>query len=169
MSGISLKEKLSKIKIIGLDVDGTLTDGSIYMGPQGEALKVFNAKDGYAIRVAENKGIKVYFITGRSVCEALVQRLNDWGIDSNVRLKGKVKDKVACAKEILEQEGLKLEEMAFMGDDLPDLPLLKQVSFSGAPKDAFDEVSDNVDFVSRFDGGRGAVREFIDLITKDRK
>lgn len=162
------KQKLSQIKIIAFDIDGTLTDGSIYIGPQGEALKVFNVKDGYALRKAEDIGYKIYFITGRKAYEPTVQRVLDLRLDLS-RLKDKIPDKVVCAQQILDSEGLTFENMAFMGDDLPDLGLLEKVAFSGVPSDCTDSLIDKVHFVSKFQAGKGAVREFIDLIFANSK
>lgn len=151
------------IKVIAFDIDGTLTDGSIYIGPEGEALKVFNVKDGYGIKAAEKVGLQVYFITGRPAHAPTLARMKDLNIDLKF-LKDNVKNKVLCAKEIMESQGLDLNNMAFMGDDLPDLELLELVGFSGAPKDSHVKVLNKVKFVSKFNGGQGAVREFIDRI-----
>jgi 3-deoxy-D-manno-octulosonate 8-phosphate phosphatase (KDO 8-P phosphatase) len=158
-----MSSNLQEIKVIAFDIDGTLTDGSIYIGSQGEALKVFNVRDGYGIKAAEKAGYKIYFITGRPAHSPTIERLHDLKIDLKF-LRENIKDKVACAQEIMESYSLNLKNMAFMGDDLPDIELLKQVGFSGAPKDAIDEICNIVHFVSQHKGGKGAAREFIDKI-----
>lgn len=158
-----LIDKAKQIKIIAFDIDGTLTDGSIYMGVSGEELKVFNVKDGYALRKAEDIGLKVFFITGRVAYPPLIKRVEDLRFPAD-RLFDKVKDKVEVAESIVKKANLTLSNFAFMGDDILDLNLLKQSGLSGAPFDAVQVVKDNVDLVSQFNAGRGAAREFIDLI-----
>ncbi|MDJ0626243.1 MAG: HAD hydrolase family protein [Candidatus Caenarcaniphilales bacterium] len=160
--------KLEGIKIIAFDIDGTLTDGSICMGPSGEALKIFNVKDGYAMRKAEDSGYKIYFITGRAACEPVTERVKDLRLPKE-RLFDKVKDKLEVAKSITIEEGISLNEIAYMGDDIPDLELLQSVGFSGVPSDAISSVKDSVDFISQHNAGRGAAREFIDLILSQNK
>lgn len=156
---------MSKIKIIAFDIDGTLTDGSIYIGSEGEALKVFNVKDGYGIKAALKAGLPVFFITGRPAYAPTINRLKDLEIDLKF-LKDKVKNKVECASDILKEFNLSFEQMAFMGDDIPDLELLQKVGFSGAPNDASPEVLNCANFISRFQAGKGAAREFVDTILK---
>lgn len=158
-----LKEIKSKIKIIALDIDGTLTDGSIYMGEFGEVFKVFNAKDGYGIRKAEAKGFKVYFITAREACPGVYKRIDDWGLPAS-RIKDKSSNKIMCAEKILTENNYTFENLAFMGDDIPDLGLLEKAYLSACPADAVLEIQSKVHFITNLNGGRGAVREFIDLI-----
>ena len=129
------------IKLVLLDVDGTLTDGGIYRGNNGEELKRFNVKDGYAIVNAQKLGIEFGIITGRK-SELVEIRSNEL------------------------KTGLKKEEIAYMGDDLNDILIMKQSGLTGAPKDAADEVIQIVDFVSGKNGGSGAVREFVEYILK---
>ncbi len=156
----------TKIKVIAFDIDGTLTDGSIYIGSEGEALKVFNVKDGYGIKAAQKAGLQIFFITGRPAYSPTIARLKDLEIDLKF-LKDKVKNKVECASQILESLNLSFAQMAFMGDDIPDLELLKKVGFAGAPKDATAEILNCVHFVSKFKAGHGAAREFTDIILKE--
>lgn len=132
------------IKLVLLDVDGTLTDGGIYRGNNGEELKRFNVKDGYAIVNAQKLGIEFGIITGRK--SELVE------IESN-ELKIKylyqgISEKTVILEEIMQKTGLKKEEIAYMGDDLNDILIMKQSGLTGAPKDAADEVIQIVDFVS---------------------
>ncbi len=151
------------IKIIGFDIDGTLTDGSIYIGERGEALKVFNVRDGYGIKAAQKAGFEIFFITGRKASEATKQRIHDLKIDLSF-LKDDVTDKVTCAEEILKERNLTFNNFAFMGDDLPDLPLLKRSGYSGCPADAHSQILKTVSFISVYSGGKGAAREFIETI-----
>ncbi len=154
----------SKIKFIGLDVDGTLTDGKVFFGAQGEALKVFNAKDGYGIRLCERAGIKVIFITGRKSSEGLLRRLEDWKLDPATRLFHSIEDKLSCASKYLAGQQSSLAEFAYMGDDTPDAELLAACGLGACPSDAHQSVLESVHFVSTFAGGDGAVREFLDAV-----
>ena len=150
------------IKLVLLDVDGTLTDGGIYRGNNGEELKRFNVKDGYAIVNTQKLGIEFGIITGRK-SELVEIRSNELKIKY---LYQGISEKTVILEEIMKKDGLSKEEIAYMGDDLNDLLIMKQVGLSGTPKDAVDEVIQVTDFVSKKNGGSGAVREFIEHILK---
>jgi len=150
------------IKLVLLDVDGTLTDGGIYRGNNGEELKRFNVKDGYAIVNAQELGIEFGIITGRK-SELVEIRAKELKIKY---LYQGISEKTVILEEIMKKNGLSKEEIAYMGDDLNDLLIMKQVGLSGTPKDAVDEVIQVADFVSKKNGGSGAVREFIEHILK---
>lgn len=150
------------IKLVLLDVDGTLTDGGIYRGNNGEELKRFNVKDGYAIVNAQKLGIEFGIITGRK-SELVEIRAKELKIKY---LYQGISEKIVILEEIMKKDGLSKVEIAYMGDDLNDLLIMKQVGLSGTPKDAVDEVIQVADFVSKKNGGSGAVREFIEHILK---
>ena len=150
------------IKLVLLDVDGTLTDGGIYRGNNGEELKRFNVKDGYAIVNAQKLGIEFGIITGRK-SELVEIRSNELKIKY---LYQGISEKTVILEEIMQKTELKKEEIAYMGDDLNDILIMKQSGLTGAPKDAADEVIQIVDFVSGKNGGSGAVREFVEYILK---
>ena len=150
------------IKLVLLDVDGTLTDGGIYRGNNGEELKRFNVKDGYVIVNAQKLGIEFGIITGRK-SELVEIRSNELKIKY---LYQGISEKTVILEEIMQKTGLKKEEIAYMGDDLNDILIMKQSGLTGAPKDAADEVIQIVDFVSEKNGGSGAVREFVEYILK---
>ena len=150
------------IKLVLLDVDGTLTDGGIYRGNNGEELKRFNVKDGYAIVNAQKLGIEFGIITGRK-SELVEIRAKELKIKY---LYQGISEKTVILEEIMKKDGLSKEEIAYMGDDLNDLLIMKQVGLSGTPKDAVDEVIQVANFVSKKNGGSGAVREFIEHILK---
>ena len=150
------------IKLVLLDVDGTLTDGGIYRGNNGEELKRFNVKDGYAIVNAQKLGIEFGIITGRR-SELVEIRSNELKIKY---LYQGISEKTVILKEIMQKTGLKKEEIAYMGDDLNDILIMKQSGLTGAPKDAANEVIQIADFVSEKNGGSGAVREFVEYILK---
>jgi 3-deoxy-D-manno-octulosonate 8-phosphate phosphatase (KDO 8-P phosphatase) len=151
-----------KIKLIVLDVDGVLTDGSILITEKGEELKSFFVKDGFAIKRALEKGIDVAVISGRK-SRAVEIRCKELGISSVFQ---GISDKLEVLKHLCLQKNIKLSEVAGMGDDIPDIPLLSAIGFSGAPSDAVEEVKKIVNFVSKYPGGKGAVREFIDYILR---
>ena len=150
------------IKLVLLDEDGTLTDGGIYRGNNGEELKRFNVKDGYAIVNAQKLGIEFGIITGRK-SELVEIRSNELKIKY---LYQGISEKTVILEEIMQKTGLKKEEIAYMGDDLNDILIMKQSGLTGAPRDAADEVIQIVDFVSGKNGGSGAVREFVEYILK---
>lgn len=150
------------IKLVLLDVDGTLTDGGIYRGNNGEELKRFNVKDGYVIVNAQKLGIEFGIITGRK-SELVEIRSNELKIKY---LYQGISEKTVILKEIMQKTELKKEEIAYMGDDLNDILIMKQSGLTGTPKDAADEVIQIADFVSEKNGGSGAVREFVEYILK---
>ena len=148
------------IRMLALDVDGVLTDGTIYIGNDGELFKGFNAKDGMGISYAMRNGIDVCIITGRK-SEIVRRRAAELGI--TCVLEG-VRDKAAALEKIADSYRLDLEEIAYVGDDLNDLAPMNICGLSFAPADAADAVIDMCDFVLINDGGKGAVREAVDLL-----
>jgi len=150
------------IKLILLDVDGTLTDSGIYHGNNGEELKKFNVKDGYAIVNAQELGIEFGIITGKE-SELVRTRANELNIKY---LYQGISEKTLILDEIMQITGLQKEEIAYMGDDLNDIKIMKKVGFSGTPLDGVNEAKIIADFVSTKNGGEGAVREFIETILK---
>jgi len=150
------------IKLVLLDVDGTLTDGGIYRGNNGEELKRFNVKDGYVIVNAQKLGVEFGIITGRK-SELVEIRAKELKIKY---LYQEISEKTVILEEIMKKTGLRKEEIAYMGDDLNDVLIMKQVGLSGAPKDAVNEVIQIADFISEKNGGSGAVREFVGHILK---
>ena len=149
-----------KIKMLVMDVDGTLTDGKIYMGSDGEVFKAFDVKDGHAITHLHEVGIIPVIITGRKskIVENRAKELNIKEVYQGVS------DKVEKLKEVAKSNGVLLEEVAYIGDDLNDLDCMGICGLSACPNDAIDEVTSNVDFKCNKNGGYGAVREFINYI-----
>ena len=152
------------VKVLFLDVDGVLTDGTITYDVYGREVKRFNVKDGYGIVKALNSGIEVVVLSGRFSSQ-VEKRCRELGVE---HIYQGVSDKLSLAEEFLKNRSLDFSEAAAMGDDLPDLPLLKRVGVSGAPSDAVPEIKVLVDFVSRYPGGGGAVRDFIDFLLKEK-
>lgn len=153
-------EKASIIKLLICDVDGVLSDGLIYMGNQGEELKAFNVRDGYGIRCLLTSDIEVAIITGRSA-QMLIDRCRTLGIS---HLYQGQSDKVLALRDLLDKLSLRAEQVAYIGDDLIDWPVMAQVGLSVAVADAHPLLLPRADYVTRIAGGRGAVRELCDLI-----
>ena len=154
--------KLKRIKLLLLDVDGVLTDGKIIYNDNGEETKVFNVKDGLGMRLLMEAGIHLGIITGRR-SNALYSRCKDLGI--NLIYDG-VGNKIDVLDALLDKTGVSAEEIAFIGDDLPDLALMKTIGFSIAVGDAHKMILDNADMVTSANGGQGAVREVCETILK---
>lgn len=150
-----------KMKLLVMDVDGTLTDGRIYVGAQGEAMKAFDVKDGYAIaHILPQLGITPVILTGRSSA-IVAQRARELHI---TQLYQGVSDKLTALKSLVEAQGIGAEETAYIGDDLNDLDCIRFCGITACPADASAELLESVDYVCRSCGGRGAVREFIEYL-----
>lgn len=158
----SLEERARGIRLILLDVDGVLTDGTVVMHGDGAESKAFHIRDGAAIVWAMQTGVDVGLLSARSSA-ATTQRANQLGI--RIVAQGAI-SKPAEFERILAEQGLTESEVAYMGDDLLDIPVLKRAGLSGAPADAAPEVREVVDWVSAYGGGRGAVREFIEVVLR---
>lgn len=152
--------RAAKIKLLLLDVDGVLTDGSITYNHEGREIKTFNTRDGMGISLLRQAGVKVGVITARQ-SEAVARRAQDLKLDHVYQGK---RDKLASYREILAAEQLADEETAYMGDDWLDLPLLTKVGLAATVADADGEVKKIAHFIAKKDGGKGAVREVCDLI-----
>ena len=148
------------IKMLVMDVDGTLTDGKIYMSANGELIKAFNIKDGYALVHLREYGIEPVIITGRS-SEIVKNRCSELKIKE---LYQGIENKGLKLRELCEKYSIDLKQVAYIGDDLNDMPCIQICGFSASPADAMKIVRDKVDFVCEAKGGEGAVREFIDYI-----
>lgn len=157
-----MKERLEKIKLLILDVDGVMTDGRIIFDSNGIESKFFNVKDGHGIKMLQRAGIEVAIISGRE-SKVVANRAAELGID---RVFQKSLNKIEPYLKLLADTGLKDEDVAFIGDDLIDIPVLKKTGFSAAPADAVAEVFPFVHFVTKNSGGWGAVREVTDMILK---
>ena len=142
------------------DVDGVLTDGRIHIGEHGEAFKAFSTLDGHGIKLLARAGIEPVVITGRD-SPAVRRRMADLGVRHAVY---GASDKLAPAQAVLDALGLRWGEVAAIGDDWPDLPLLMRAGFACAPANAHAEVRVLVDHVTAAPGGHGAAREFCDLL-----
>ncbi|MBR3664702.1 MAG: 3-deoxy-manno-octulosonate cytidylyltransferase [Desulfovibrio sp.] len=156
----SLEQRLSHIKLIITDVDGVLTDGGLFYGPEGESLKRFNAKDGLGCVLAQKKGLRLAVLSGRD-CEALRRRLKDLGI-AIFRL-GRLEKRLAL-QEIFAESGCDASQTVFLGDDLTDLPAFEACALGVCVADAQKEVREAADLVLESRGGQGALRELLERV-----
>ena len=156
--------ELSDIRLIVLDVDGVLTDGTVLFGAGDEEIKAFHTKDGAGLAMWRDAGYHSTFLTGRGGA-AVERRARELRLP---RIWQHVKDKAAALAEILEHYELRPEQVAAMGDDIVDLPLLSRVGLSSCPADAVRDVRERVDLVMPSSGGHGAVRDLVEHILRGR-
>jgi 3-deoxy-D-manno-octulosonate 8-phosphate phosphatase (KDO 8-P phosphatase) len=154
---------LAKIKLLLLDVDGVMTDGRIIYDSDGGETKAFDVKDGHGLKLLQRAGIRVGIITGRQ-SPIVARRATELGIE--LVYQG-IKDKSVPFNEIMQTLALDPEEIAYIGDDIVDLPVMRKVGFSVTVADAVDDVKPFADMVTKRSGGRGAVREVCDFILKE--
>lgn len=153
---------MKKIKLLLTDVDGCLTDGSVYYGPNHEKIKKFNMQDGMALRLLRENNILTGIISSDN-SEATRYRAEDLKFDF---ICINIKDKLTKFEEILEANNIQKDEVAYMGDDIQDLCILNQVKVSVAPNNAVDEVKKVVSHITQKSGGNGAFREYAEYIIK---
>ena len=158
------RDKFINIKLLLMDVDGVLTNGGIIYTDSGEQIKVFNSRDGLGIRLLQDAGIQVGIVTGRA-SQVLKHRCENLGIEL---LFDGIVDKASVLPEIQERTRIEPADMAFVGDDLVDLPLFTRVGVYIAVGDAHVVVREKVDWVTTAGGGSGAVREICDEILKSK-
>lgn len=159
---MSALDKGARIALMGFDVDGVLTDGTLYYSSRGDEMKGFQTRDGHGIRMLMDAGIWVAIITGRT-SQIVEQRARNLGID--LVLQG-VDDKRTAMRDLLSKLGLGFDRAGYMGDDVVDLPLLRACGFSATVADAHPLVLEHVDHVSVHAGGRGAVREICEYLLR---
>lgn len=151
----------SKIKLLVMDVDGTLTDGKVYMGADGEAVKRFDIKDGHGvIHILPKLDITPVIITGRK-SEILLRRCEEMHI---TEIHQNIQDKKVKMKEVMQKYAVTKEQVAYIGDDINDLECMEMSGLTACPSDAVEEVKAAVDYICKAEGGNGAVREFIDYL-----
>lgn len=160
----SIPSKAKKIKLLLLDVDGVMTNGTITLDNQGNETKSFHVRDGHGIKLAQRAGIVIGLITGRS-SEVVNVRARELAIQE---VHQGAKEKITVYDSLLTKYGLRDEEVAYIGDDVVDLDVLKRVGLAVAVADCDPSIKSSVDIITKADGGRGAVREVINLILKSR-
>jgi 3-deoxy-D-manno-octulosonate 8-phosphate phosphatase (KDO 8-P phosphatase) len=155
-----LHEKMKKIRLLILDVDGVMTDGKIIIDDVGNEVKHFNVRDGHGIKMLMKYGIDVVLLTGRR-SKVVEHRAKDLGISE---VHQGAHDKLSIFEAILRSKALRHENIAFVGDDIVDVPVLKRAGFSVAVADAAEHVKKCVDYITHNPGGAGAVREVCEMI-----
>lgn len=159
-----MKKNLKEIKIIILDVDGTMTDGRITYDNNGVETKSFDVKDGMAISKAIQHGIKVAIITGRR-SKVVEYRAAELGI---VDIYQGISNKIETLDKLLNKYNMTYENVAYMGDDINDIPAMMRANYVGGTLDSVPDIEELLNFKSRYKGGEGAVREFIETILKEQ-
>jgi 3-deoxy-D-manno-octulosonate 8-phosphate phosphatase (KDO 8-P phosphatase) len=154
------EDRCGRIELIVLDCDGVLTDGRLYFTDRGEEMKVFDVRDGYGLVLWRRAGFRSAIISGRR-SPVVELRAKDLGIDFVIQGR---EDKLTAYRELMDLTGTAPDQTAYMGDDTLDVPLFKVVGVSSAPADAHPEASMAARYVSTQPGGRGAVRELVDMI-----
>jgi 3-deoxy-D-manno-octulosonate 8-phosphate phosphatase (KDO 8-P phosphatase) len=161
---LSVQARAKKIKLLLLDVDGVLTDGGIYFDDRGVESKRFDVRDGQGIALLQRAGVQVGFVTGRS-SNVVRYRARELGV--TVVYQG-VAHKVGVYEEIKRKTGLKDTQIAYMGDDIGDLPVLRRAGLAITVRDSWPGLKPTADYITRADGGRGAVREVAELLLRTR-
>jgi len=157
---MALRDRIKKLKLIITDIDGVLTDGSLYYTEKGETIKVFNVLDGLGIKILQGMGLEIGVISGRN-SSPLSVRLKELGIEEVFT--GRY-SKLEIYEEIKRRKKLKDEEICFVGDDIVDLPVMERVGFPVAVRNAVEEVKKVALYITNAEGGRGAIREVAELI-----
>lgn len=155
-----LLSRAGKVKLLLLDVDGVLTDGKLYFANSGEEHKAFNILDGLGVKLLQTSGVQVGIITGRT-SQLVARRAAELGIGILIQ---KSPDKLASLKSVARENNLELDQIAFMGDDYPDLPVMTAVGLALCPSNAHAEVAARSHWQSHSRGGDGAVREACDML-----
>ncbi len=156
----TVQARAAKIRLVGFDVDGVLTDGSLYLGDSGEEYRVFHTRDGQGLVMLRDSGIRIAIISGRS-SRAVEGRMAELGI---LHVYQGQENKLAVFETLLSRLDLEPSEAAYVGDDLPDLPVMRRVGLSIAVADALPLVQQHAHWQTRLPGGRGAVREVCELL-----
>lgn len=157
-----MNDMLTKVTTFIFDYDGVMTDGTVYMDSNGDPLRTSNVKDGYALQLAGKLGYHVAVISG-AVVTNITRRLNMLGVKDVFT---GVPDKIVKLEEYMEENHLSSEQVVFMGDDIPDLQVMKRVGVAACPADAAEEVKQISRFISDRPGGRGCVRDIIEQTLK---
>ncbi|MGZ5037758.1 MAG: KdsC family phosphatase [Usitatibacter sp.] len=157
-----LTRRARAVRLAIFDVDGVMTDGTIFIAAQGEAFKAFNILDGHGVKMLQSAGVKTAIISGRS-SEAVARRAAELSIAHVVQGSA---DKARAFDELIASLALEPAQCAFVGDDLPDLPVMRRCGLAVAVANAVEPVKAAAHYVTRASGGRGAVREFCELVLR---
>jgi 3-deoxy-D-manno-octulosonate 8-phosphate phosphatase (KDO 8-P phosphatase) len=155
-------ERARRIRLVLLDVDGVLTDGRLYMDSGGGDARSFHVRDGHGIRLGQRAGLRFGIVSGRE-SRVVARRAEELSISE---VHQKIGDKLACVERVLGRLGLAHDAVCFVGDDMVDIPVMRRVGLAVAPRDAAREALEAAHFVTSAGGGRGAVREVVELLLK---
>ena len=161
---MDVAERARRLRLAIFDVDGVMTDGTLYIGADGEAFKAFNILDGHGVKLLQEAGVAAAIISGRSSA-AVERRARELAIAHVVQGSS---DKIAAFERLCGDLGVDAASCAFMGDDLPDLAVMRRCGFAVAVANAVEAVKAAAHYVTRAHGGRGAVREFCELVVAAR-
>ena len=157
-----LMEKAAGIRLVVFDVDGVLTDGSLYLGDDGQEYKAFNSKDGLGMKLLQSSGVEIAIITART-SQVVALRMQSLGIDHLYQGR---RDKLPAFEELLKRLQLQPQQVAYVGDDLLDLPIMGRVGLAFTVQDANHEVVKRAHWQTQAPGGRGAAREVCELLMR---
>jgi 3-deoxy-D-manno-octulosonate 8-phosphate phosphatase (KDO 8-P phosphatase) len=160
----NFKENIAKVRAFAFDVDGVFTDGGITVTPEGEFVRVYNAKDGYAMKLLSEKGYPVLIVSG-GTGEALIYRFRMLGVRD---IRTGCFDKLPALREFMAKYDLHDEEVLYLGDDIPDIAPMRAAGVSACPADASVDVKRVADYVSAYAGGQGCVRDLIEQVLRAR-
>jgi len=164
MTKSTIRKKCRNIELLLTDVDGVLTDGAMYYSNKGEIMKKFNTKDGMGVELLNKIGIKTIFIT-RENSQIVKQRAKKLNVDSYIN----IKNKMLIVTKIAKKFDINLNKIAYIGDDVNDYTVMKQIGFTATPNNAIQEIKDISDYICEKNGGDGAFREIADLIIEIKK
>jgi len=156
-------QRARRVRLAIFDVDGVMTDGTLWFGARGEALKAFNIQDGNGLKLLQKAGIGTAIISGRKSA-AVAVRAKELAIAHVIQ--GTGDDKIPAFEKLLKKAGLAADACSFMGDDIQDLAIMARCGFAVAVANAVEEVKASAHYVTRAHGGRGAIREFSDLVRR---
>ena len=159
-SAVTAEQRAARVRLMVLDVDGVLTDGRLYYGPQGEAMKVFDVRDGHGIKMLLRHGVEVALLSARN-SDIVSARARELGIARVLQGHG---DKAAAFATLLDDAGVASDDSGFMGDDLPDLPPMRAAGFAATVVDGCNAAQAAAHWISPQPGGRGAVRALAEFI-----
>ncbi len=162
MPSLTAEQRAARVRLLVLDVDGVLTDGRLYYGPQGEAMKVFDVRDGHGIKMLINNGVEVALLSARS-SDVVSARARELGI---ARVLQGRSDKARAFAALLAETAVAGEESGFIGDDLPDVPVMRAAGFAATVADGCDAAKAAAHWITPHPGGRGAVRALAEFVLR---
>ena len=159
---LTAEQRAARVRLLVLDVDGVLTDGRLYFGPQGEAIKVFDVRDGHGIKMLIKNGVEIALLSARS-SDIVAARARDLGV---TRVLQGESDKASAFARLLTEAGVGNDESGYIGDDLPDLPAMRAAGFAVTVADGCEAARSTAHWVTPQNGGRGAVRALAEFILR---